>query len=55
MNSVKIEIEVPEELLLNLKQSDEEFKKEINLTMAVELYKNCHPPSVGNRWGNATS
>jgi hypothetical protein len=28
MSSVKIEIEVPEELLLNLKQSDEEFQKE---------------------------
>lgn len=39
MNSIKIEIEVPEELLLNLKQSSEEFKKEIKLTMAIELYK----------------
>ena len=39
MNSIKIEIEVPEELLLNLKQSGEEFKKEIKLTMAIELYK----------------
>lgn len=39
MNNVKIEIEVPEELLINLKQSDEEFKKDIKLTMAIELYK----------------
>lgn len=39
MNSIKIEIEVPEELLLNLKQSGEEFKKEVKLTMAIELYK----------------
>lgn len=39
MNSIKIEIEVPEELLLNLKQSGEEFKKEVKLIMAIELYK----------------
>ncbi len=39
MNNIKIEIEVPEELFLNLKQSHEEFKKEIKLTMAIELYK----------------
>lgn len=40
MNSVrKIEIEVPEELFLNLKQSDEEFKKELKLLMAIDLYK----------------
>jgi predicted HTH domain antitoxin len=39
MNSIKIEIEVPEELLVNLKQSGEEFKKELKLMMAIELYK----------------
>lgn len=39
MNNIKIEIEFPEELLLNLKQSGEEFKKEVKLTMAIELYK----------------
>ena len=39
MSSIKIEIEVPEELLLNLNQSGEEFKKEVKLTMAIELYK----------------
>jgi predicted HTH domain antitoxin len=40
VNSVrKIEIEVPEELFLNLKQSDEEFKKELKLLMAIDLYK----------------
>jgi predicted HTH domain antitoxin len=40
VNSVrKIEIEVPEELLMNLKQSDEEFKKELKLLMAIDLYK----------------
>ncbi|MDO8685865.1 MAG: UPF0175 family protein [Clostridiales bacterium] len=30
---------MPEELLLNLKQSREEFKNEIKMTMAIELYK----------------
>lgn len=40
MNSIrKIEIEVPEELLINLKQSDEEFKKELKLIIAIDLYK----------------
>lgn len=39
MNSIKIEIEVPEEILFNLKQSCKEFKKEIKMTMAIELYK----------------
>lgn len=40
MNSVRrIEIEVPEELFLNLNQSDEEFKKELKLLMAMDLYK----------------
>jgi len=40
VNSVrKIEIEVPEELLINLKQTDEEFKKELKLLIAIELYK----------------
>ena len=39
MNTIKIEIEIPEEILLNLKQSGEEFKKEVKLTMAIELYK----------------
>lgn len=40
MNSIRtIEIEVPEELFLNLNQSDEEFKKELKLLMAMDLYK----------------
>jgi len=40
VNSIrKIEIEVPEELLINLKQSDEEFKKELKLIIAIDLYK----------------
>lgn len=40
MNSVRrIEIEVPEELFLNLNQSDEEFKNELKLLMAMDLYK----------------
>lgn len=39
MNNVKLEIEIPEEILLNLKQSGEEFKKEMKLIMATDLYK----------------
>lgn len=39
MNNIKIEIEIPEEILANLKQSTDEFKKDLKLTMAVELYK----------------
>jgi predicted HTH domain antitoxin len=38
-NVRKIEIEVPVELLINLKQSDEEFKKELKLIVAINLYK----------------
>lgn len=40
MNNIrKIEIEIPEELLFYLKQSDEEFKKEMKLLIAIDLYK----------------
>jgi predicted HTH domain antitoxin len=39
MSNVKIELEIPEEILMNLKQSTEEFKNELKLTMAIELYK----------------
>ncbi len=39
MSNVKIELEIPEEILMNLKQSSEEFKNELKLMMAVELYK----------------
>src|SRR5260370_28655052 len=39
MSNVKIELEIPEEILNNLKQSTEEFKNELKLMMAIELYK----------------
>ena len=39
MSNVKIELEIPEEILNNLKQSTEEFKNELKLVMAIELYK----------------
>jgi len=39
MSNVKIELEIPEEILMNLKQSTEEFKNELKLMMAIELYK----------------
>lgn len=39
MNNVKLEIEIPEGILVNLKQSGEEFKKEMKLIMATDLYK----------------
>ncbi len=39
MSNVKIELEIPEEILMNLKQSREDFKNELKLMMAIELYK----------------
>ncbi len=39
MNTVKIELEIPEDIFINLKQSQGDLKKEIILTMAIELYK----------------
>lgn len=38
MNNIKLEIEVPEDILVNLKQSCDEFSKEMKLTMAINLY-----------------
>ncbi len=39
MNKVKIQVDIPEEILLNLRQSSEEFQKEMKLITAIELYK----------------
>ena len=55
MSNVKIELEIPEEILMNLKQSSEEFKNELKLIMAIELYKNKNGESISSEWQGTSS
>ncbi len=49
MSNVKIELEIPEEILMNLKQSTEEFKNALKLTMAIELFFNLQKSFLKSR------
>jgi predicted HTH domain antitoxin len=39
MNKILVKIEVPEDILISLKYSSEEFQNEMKLITAIELYK----------------
>lgn len=38
LNYIKLEIEVPKDILENLKQSEDEFSKDMKMTMAIDSY-----------------